>query len=103
MVFLLFARSIDTHPNGREGCRYGTRIRLMLRGMTGRSSSLFGAPGVLDSGDFLSGGAECLSEARCAEHFDYSLEVVSHDRDTDFSLNTCQDDSGTLIWPSTAV
>jgi hypothetical protein len=46
--------------------------------------------GVLKSGDFISGRGECLSEARCAEHFDDALEVVSHDGDDDFSLSTCQ-------------
>ena len=46
--------------------------------------------GRLQSGDFVSGGGECLREARCAEHMDDALEVVSHDGDADFSLSTCQ-------------
>jgi hypothetical protein len=72
-----------------RGC-YGTEVQMMLEGRWDGSSSLFSGLGVLTSGDLISGGAECLSEARCAEHFDDSLEVVSHDGDADFSLSTCQ-------------
>ncbi len=53
-------------------------------------SSLFWALDVLNSGDFISGWGERLSEAHCAEHIDDSLEVVSHDGDANFSLSTCQ-------------
>jgi hypothetical protein len=62
----------------------------MLVRTWGVSSSLVWRSWVLKSGDFISGGGECLSESRCAEHIDDALEVVNHDGDADFRLSTCQ-------------
>ena len=90
MVFLLFARSIGTYPKGREGGCYGTQIEMMPAGRRDGSSSPFCGLGGLQSRGFTSSMGECLSEARCAEHFDDAFEVVSHDGDADFSLSTCE-------------
>jgi len=43
---------------------------------------------LFESGDFISGECECLSEVRCAEFLDDAFEVVSHDGDADFRLST---------------
>ena len=56
-----------------------------------------------ESGDFISGWCECLSEACCAKDLDDAFEVVSHDGDADFRLSTRQASQQQTRMPEDAI